>query len=178
MDCKNIQEIKKPNIVWSFFSSVKLTIALLIVIALASIFGTVIPQQEATELFVSRLSPGAASVFQKLQLFDIYRSIWFMVLMVLLSVNLIVCSINRLPVSWRLFRKPSAPDEAQVFKNQPSDRTILVERALDKEAARLENILRKRYRGVQRKDTDKGSFLTGGKGNFSYFGVYLFISAY
>jgi cytochrome c biogenesis protein len=173
MDCKDIQESKKPTIIWSFFSSIRLTIALLTVIALASLFGTVIPQQEAAGPFVSRLSPVAASVFQKLQLFDIYRSIWFMALLVLLSINLIVCSINRLPVSWRLFRKQSAPDEAQVFRNQLSDRTILVERALDKEAARLEDILRKRYGRVQRKDTDKGSFLTGGKGNFSYFGVYL-----
>ncbi len=157
----------------SFFSSLKLTISLLILIALASILGTVIPQQGAAELFANRLGPGMASVFQKLQLFDIYHSIWFMILMILLSINLIVCSINRLPVSWKLFRKRSAPDEPGVFISLPSDRVIPVGRPLDEEAARLENIFKKRYSGVQRKDTGKSSFLTGGKGGFSYFGVYL-----
>jgi cytochrome c biogenesis protein len=81
--------------------------------------------------------------------------------------------MNRLPVSWSLFRKRSVPEEAHVFRNQPPKQTILVERALDQEAARIENLLRKRYSRVQRKDTDQGSFLTGGRGYYSYFGVYL-----
>lgn len=129
----------------AFFSSVTLTVVLLIIIALASIVGTLIP---------------------------IFHSLWFMILMILLSLNLLVCSIQRLPASWRLFRTRFAPDETEVFRNLPADRVILVERPLDAEAARLENLIKKRYKRVQRKDTGEGSFLAGEKRRFSYFGVY------
>ena len=37
---------KTSNVIWNFFSSVKLTITLLIILAIASIVGTIIPQQE------------------------------------------------------------------------------------------------------------------------------------
>lgn len=157
----------------SFFSSVKLTLALLIVIALAAVLGTVIPQQEAADTFTSRLSPGMVSVFQKLQLFDIYHSVWFMILMGLLSINLIVCSLNRLPASWKLFRGKSVLDEYDVFRDLPPEQTIMSERTRSDEASRLEGILKKNYRRVERKEAQKGVFLTGEKGNASYLGVYV-----
>lgn len=163
----------KKNPVWSFFSSVKLTIALLMIIALASILGTFIPQQEASEIFAGRLSPGMASVFEKLQLFDVYHSVWFLALMALLSVNLIVCSLNRLPVSWRRFRNISASDETDVFRNLPSNRVIPVEGDLELQTTRVEGLLKKRYKRVRRKEAGQSCFLRGEKGNFSYFAVYL-----
>jgi len=158
--------------VWSLLSSVKLTIVLLIIISIASILGTIIPQQEA-DIFTSRLSPHIVAVFRELQLFNIYHSTWFVSLMLLLSINLIVCSANRLPASWKLYRKMSVPDETELFRDPPSDRVVLVERPLNAEAARLEGILKKKYKGVSRKDTEEGTFIKGEKGRFSHLGVYL-----
>lgn len=163
----------KKNTLWSFFSSVKLAIALLIIISIASILGTIIPQQGAADDFIRRLSPAMVSVFDKLQLFDIFHSLWFLILIVLLSVNLIVCSLNRFPTHWKLFHHRSDPDAGDSFENLPADRIILVERSLQKETESIDSLLKKRYKGVRRKDTEKGSFLTGEKGKFSFFGVYL-----
>lgn len=163
----------KKNTLWPFFSSVKLAIALLIIISIASILGTIIPQQEAAGAFFSSLSPGMASVFDTLQLFDIFHSIWFLSLLFLLSVNLIVCSLNRLPASWKRFRSISAPDEPEIFRNLPANEVILTEGKLEGETERIESLLKKRFKKVERKDTEKASYLTGEKGNFSYFGVYL-----
>lgn len=156
----------------SLLSSVKLTIVLLIIISIASILGTIIPQQEA-DIFTSRISPGMVAVFRELQLFNIYHSTWFVSLMLLLSINLIVCSANRLPASWKLYRKISVPDETELFRDPPLDRVILVERPLNAEAARLEGLLKKEYKGISRKDTAEGTFIKGEKGRFSHFGVYL-----
>ncbi len=156
----------------SLLSSVKLTIVLLIIISIASILGTIIPQQEA-DIFTSHLSPGMVAVFRELQLFNIFHSTWFVSLMILLSVNLIVCSANRLPASWKLSRKTSVPDETEIFRDLPSDRVILVEKPRNEEALRLQNLLKKKYKGICREDTEEGTFITGEKGNFSYFGVYL-----
>ena len=163
----------KKNTLWSFFSSVKLAIALLIIIAIVSILGTIIPQQEPAGAFVSSLSPGMVSVFDKLQLFDIFHSIWFLSLLFLLSVNLIVCSLNRLPASWKRFRTISAPDERDIFRDLHANQVILTEEKLEGETERIGSLLKKRFKRVERKDTGEAIFLTGEKGNFSYFGVYL-----
>jgi cytochrome c biogenesis protein len=101
------------KIILSFLSSLKLTITLLIIIAVASILGTIIPQQyEGGESF-RHLGPGLVKVFNSLQLFDMYHSVWFIILMGLLSLNLIVCSLNRLPASWKLFSNIPSSDRSK-----------------------------------------------------------------
>jgi cytochrome c biogenesis protein len=113
------------------------------------------------------------AVFRELQLFNIFHSTWFISLMILLSINLIVCSTDRLPASWKRFRKTSAPGETDIFRNLPSDRVLLVEKPLNEEALRLEGLLKKKYKGTRRNDTEEGICITVEKGNFSYFAVYL-----
>ncbi|MDI6776958.1 MAG: cytochrome c biogenesis protein ResB [Syntrophales bacterium] len=165
----------KKNSIWSFFSSIRLAIILLIVITIVSILGTVIPQGEAAREFAGHLAPGWAFVFHKLQLFNIYRSVWFTILMILLSLNLVICSWNRFPTSWRLFRKAlsSPPDWSHAFENLPPHRVLFSKRKTTEESVRLENLLKKKYRRVQLKDTGRATYLSGCKGVFSYFGVYI-----
>jgi len=57
MDLKRLNEIMtgsaaqdRGNPVWQFFRSVKLTLALLIILAVTSIIGTLVPQKEDTEI--------------------------------------------------------------------------------------------------------------------------------
>ena len=47
------QNGKQSNALWNLFTSVKLTLGLLIVLAVTSILGTVIPQQEGAMDLVS-----------------------------------------------------------------------------------------------------------------------------
>jgi hypothetical protein len=59
---KNAQSKKPPNIVWTFLSSVKLTIVLLILLAIVSILGTVIPQGQEASQFAQTLKPRHVSI--------------------------------------------------------------------------------------------------------------------
>jgi cytochrome c biogenesis protein len=83
--------------VTTFFTSVRTTIALLFLLAAASIVGTVIPQ----DVDLERLSQTAAPVYYRLtvilDLHQIYRSWWFLLLLILLSLNLLGCLLRRLP---------------------------------------------------------------------------------
>ncbi|NQU15860.1 MAG: cytochrome c biogenesis protein ResB, partial [Desulfobacteraceae bacterium] len=49
---------KSQNLIWGLFSSVRLTIVLLIILAIASILGTIIPQKDAAVSLAKQLSPG------------------------------------------------------------------------------------------------------------------------
>jgi len=164
--------LSKKNPIWSFFASVKLAIVLLVLISVASILGTLIPQQEAAGLFISRLSPGMADFLSGLQLFDIFHSTWFMVLLGLLALNLIVCSLDRLPMAWKRFRQKNEPDRDDLFETIPPDQVVVKETSLSEETSRLEKLLGKKGR-VGRKDMDDRSYLYVEKGAYSYFGVYL-----
>jgi cytochrome c biogenesis protein len=157
----------------SVFSSLKLTIALLIIIAIASILGTVIPQQYDGGESLSHLSPGLIKAFKSLQLFDMYHSVWFIILMCLLSLNLIACSLNRFPASWRLFKKTPPLDRSKPFDNLPPNRVLTVSGKPDQVIVRVGDLLQRRYRRVRRKHATNTVFFYAEKGAYSHFGVYL-----
>jgi cytochrome c biogenesis protein len=164
---------KTTNVIWRFFTSIRLTIVLLTLIIVASILGTVIPQQEAANAFAHRLSPGLTAALYALHLFDIFHSPWFLILVIVFSFNLIVCSLDRFPRSWKLSRKSMSPDHPDVFENLPSHRVVSGNRSLQEAARDAELLLRKHYRRVRRKDTDDEVFISGDKGIVSHFGAYV-----
>ena len=159
--------------VLSFLSSLKLTIGLFIIIAVAAILGTVIPQQYDGGESIRHLSPGLVKAFESLQLFDMYHSIWFIILMGLLSLNLTVCSLNRFPTSWKLFRKIPSLDRSRPFENLSPDRVLATEKERNEVIPGVERLLLKRYKRVRRKDTANTTFFYGEKGAYSHFGVYV-----
>ena len=163
----------KRNGFKAFFTSIRLTIVLLSAIALGSVLGTIIPQQEAAEAFSARLQPAVLAVFKAFQIFNVYHSAWFILLLLLLSVNLTVCSLDRFPAAWRQFRRDAAPDGAERLADLPPERIVAAERPPAEEVSRLEALLRKRCRRVQRTETSQGFVLAGGKGAFSRFGVFV-----
>ncbi len=135
-----MQEEKKTtkNPVWSFFSSVRLTIALLIIIALAAIIGTVIPQQDTAKEAIQNLPPALAGFLKILQLYDLYHSAMVSPAHGLLTVNLVVCSMNRLPSSLRLYRRKPDPDRPGLYEDLPPEQVLAVEGSTAEEAARME----------------------------------------
>src|SRR5512137_736652 len=89
--------------VWDFFISLKLAIVVLILLAAASIFGTVIEQ---TPDAATQSQYQGAGLLSKLGMFDMYHSWWFLGLMVLFTVNLSCCTLDRLPKVIRTVRNP------------------------------------------------------------------------
>jgi cytochrome c biogenesis protein len=98
--------------IWSFFSSVKLALVLIIVLAVASLLGALIVQvpgeyarDPATySLWLERvMRPKYGSwtdVLNALRLFDVYNATWFRLIMAALAFNVIICTLNRLPALW------------------------------------------------------------------------------
>jgi cytochrome c biogenesis protein len=81
--------------IWKSFASVKLAIFLIILLALASVVGTLIPQGRSAEEYAARYGD-LAGLFARLQLTRLYSSTWFLTLLFLFAVNLTVCTVSRL----------------------------------------------------------------------------------
>jgi len=81
----------------SFFSSVRTTITLLFLLAAASVIGTVIPQGLSPEQLQQTGSSFYYRLVVILDLHNVYRSWWFVLLLTLLALNLLGCLLRRLP---------------------------------------------------------------------------------
>lgn len=91
---------------WDFFCSLKLSIFLLILLAVTSIIGTVIPQSPPRE-YLEQIGETKIRLYSALGFFDMYHSWWFILLLYLLTVNLVACSIKRLPRVWKFISEPT-----------------------------------------------------------------------
>jgi cytochrome c biogenesis protein len=92
--------------VWNFFTSLKLAITVLIIMAVASIFGTVIEQNQPIEKYRQVYTDASFRILDSLNLFDMYHSWWFLLLLVLFTVNLACCTLDRLPRVLKVVRNP------------------------------------------------------------------------
>ena len=54
-----------------------------------------------------------ASLIDLLALNNLYHSMWFRILLLLLCINLIACTVDRLPKTVRLIRRPEDPFDSQ-----------------------------------------------------------------
>ena len=89
-----------------FFSSVKLAIILLIILAAASILGTLIPQGRSMEEYAARYGQ-MSGLFTRLQLTGLYHSVWYMAVLGLFALNILVCTLTRLGPKWRRGVRPA-----------------------------------------------------------------------
>jgi len=92
--------------VWNFFISVKLAIVTLIVLASTSILGTIIEQNQPPEKYHQIYEDWAFALLDRLNMFDMYHSVWFLLMLVLFTVNLSCCTIDRFPKMLKVVRNP------------------------------------------------------------------------
>ena len=162
------------TILFDLFRSLKLTISLLILLALLSIIGTVITQNAARADYVQRYGPGLYEVLNFFNLFDMYHSWWFSAILLFLVINLIACSLQRLPGIWnQIFRgSGSGGLEDSMLKTLPYVEKIRVSRPGEaKEEEEIRSQLKKWFKNQRRVETESTITLYSKKGRFSRLGV-------
>ncbi|NMD05081.1 MAG: cytochrome c biogenesis protein ResB, partial [Deltaproteobacteria bacterium] len=145
---------KSKNVLRSFFSSIKLTIALLVLLVLLFMAATFIPRPYGIAWLA-----------------DLYHSPLFYILMGLLSINLIICSINRLPVTLRQC-KSTHPPPSVLFENLENERIIFTDK-IDAACRAVDASLTAKFSSVKKLKTAKGIIFYREGGRFSLFGVYI-----
>lgn len=159
-----------PELIWSFFASVKLSFFLFLTLAVASIFGTLIPQREHLHVYTKAYGETGARIIQALSLDDMYHSYWFLLLLTLLAVNLVICSLNRLPLALKVIRKDPAAEAKRVRK---AWRSFTVDGGVQDNQDRLGQELGRVAGKVHRAEADGGVNLFAQRGAWSRLGVYL-----
>ncbi len=103
----NRQEHGVFKVLLSFLGSMELAITLFVVIGIASIIGTILQQNQVYNNYIIKFGPFWFEAFRSLELYDIYSSWWFVILLGFLLVSTSVCIYHYAPVmlrEWRRFR--------------------------------------------------------------------------
>ncbi|MBI5237225.1 MAG: cytochrome c biogenesis protein ResB [Deltaproteobacteria bacterium] len=133
---------------WMFFNSLKLTLTVLIALAVFSILGTIIEQNQPVEAYLGRYGEGWTKMILAVRLNDMYHSHWFTSLLVVLTLNIIVCTLERFPPKWRslIYHKPLRLDPKLIEKCAHHESALLEEGAASIKEKVIRGLKKKRFK--------------------------------
>ena len=159
--------------IWKFFASIQLTIVLLLSLAATSIVGTLIPQNAAPSEYLKAFGDFYFRFFHALDIFDMYHSWWFQLLLLLLVLNIIVCSIDRLMANQKILLVRRPKFKFGRFQNATSNKRINLGKLPEALQEDLHALWRRKFGHTQLDATDDGFRLFGEKCRWTRFGVYV-----
>lgn len=144
---------------FAFFSSMRFAVALLSLLGIASVIGTVLQQNQPQTDYLVKFGPFWTRIFDFLGLYDVYASAWFVVIMMFLVVSTSLCLIRNVPPFWR---------EMKSFREKVKEKSLVAMRHSSLLDVKIAPEVAKRYlevRGFQGKTVSRedGSVLIAAK---------------
>ncbi|MBW2606979.1 MAG: cytochrome c biogenesis protein ResB [Deltaproteobacteria bacterium] len=165
------------NRVWKFFTSVKLTVVLLLSLAVTSIIGTVIPQSGTASEYFHKYGELRYKILSFLDsifdIFDMYHSWWFQVLLLLLTINIIICSIDRMKATWKIIFVKIPRFKVARFRRLEDKKEFSDNRKPDELEQIYKPIISRSYGYSRIEQTDNGFCLFAEKWRWTRIGVYI-----
>ncbi|MBX7223217.1 MAG: cytochrome c biogenesis protein ResB [Blastocatellia bacterium] len=120
---------KSPiDVVLDFLSSVKVGVTLLAIMIVATAIGTFIIQKGTSGFreYYQQLLPAEKALYTTLGFLDVYHTWWFNLLLLTVSLNIILASIDYFPAAWRYIKKPVLKINQAFIKRQPYQESIVL----------------------------------------------------
>ncbi|MGG0275145.1 cytochrome c biogenesis protein ResB [Bacillus rhizoplanae] len=158
--------------IWSFFSSVKVGVWLIVITLIASGVGTIFPQ----EMYLPpNVTPGEyyeqqygflGKLYYQLGFDNLYSSWWYMMLIASIGISLVICSLDRVVPLYKALKKQGVTRHPSFLKRQ---RLYGVALATKEEIECVkENLKKKKYNVRVENDN-----ILAEKGRFSRWGPYV-----
>lgn len=161
------------NGIWRFLISIRLTVGLLLTLAATSIIGTLVPQNADPQDYLRAYGDFLYRVFYVLDIFDMYRSWWFQVLLVLLTVNIVACSIDRLSSLWKTIFVKTPAFRLSAFRSLPHRESFEAKGAPGGLQEGYAAALARSFTYSRTEATDAGFCIFAEKGRWTRLGVYI-----
>lgn len=158
---------------WNFLCSLKLTIILLLLLAVTSIIGTVIQQNASAAEYIREYGQGTYNLFRMLQVTDMYHSAWFVGILALFCLNLICCSIKNFPRAWRFVSKPTRIASPGLLKNSANSAEFTSGASREQLSREISGLLKKEFAATTSNEAEGTLHLFAQKGLYSRFGAYI-----
>jgi cytochrome c biogenesis protein len=108
---------------YELLSSMRFAVSLLTVLGIASIIGTVLKQNEPYPNYVIKFGQFWFDLFEKLGLYDVYHSVWFLVILVFLVLSTSLCIYRNSPLmlrELRAYREGATEKSLRAFSHRAS----------------------------------------------------------
>lgn len=164
---------KSKNPVRAFLASVKLALFLIALLASTSIIGTVIEQDKPDKHYIEQWGESPAKVIRMLNFDDMYNSVWFLCLLGAFSLNLTVCSLDRIPAVIKVVRKDNLatdPDRLPKMKLHQEEKILGTLATATEEVA---TFLDKKGWKSDSRAKQYGTLFFSQKGAWTRYGVYV-----
>lgn len=162
---------KEKNSLWQFLASVRLALFTFFIIAAASIFGTVILQNQPYQKYVQIYGARTAEIFRLLDFTNMYDSWWFLTLLAIFSMNLIVCTIDRFPNIWRLVTMDNLDIDPNRVGRMSQRTTLRTDKPATEAAAAVKGVLAQAGWKTEERGHEGGTLLFAQKGAWTRLGV-------
>ncbi len=171
------------NSIWRFFSSVRLALWVILLLAVVSLAGTLIIQippavaadpglmDQWVEQIAQPKYGGMTDIFRFLGFFDVFRSPVFIVLGSLLIVNIAVCSLKRLPSLVKMSRGVAPEDAARLLDKGNAVRATSKLSAVESTAAVTGFLTQRGYR-IRQESKPDATVLVADRNRFAPWGTY------
>lgn len=157
---------------WKLFASVRLTVIVLLSLAVTSIVGTIIPQNERPEAYLNEYGEFFYRILSAFDIFDMYHSWWFQFLLLTLTINVVICSINRFSATWKIIFVKNPFFDILKFRSL-SDKEEFADNRSPEDLKRIyKKIVSKHFRYSRVEETDNGFCVFAEKGRWTRIGVY------
>lgn len=155
-----------------FLSSVRFGIVLLVLLVILSMLGMLIIQQNVNgfDAFFASLMPAEKLVYGYLGFFDIYHSWYYLALLLILSLNIILASIDRFPAAWKFLSSPKTETtKAWLLHQKPSASLKVFD---ESKTEKISQIFKKYGYGAKVSEKNGRIHIFGEKGRWNRLGAY------
>jgi len=159
--------------VLDFLSSLRLTITLLILISAASLIGTLVVQNQSSQEYQEIYGPVLSNLIRFTGATDLYHSWYFQFLLAFLSLNLTICTLERLPRIWRRIQNERAQFPAHLPEKSPFQARLESSTPLEQAAPMVEQTLQSGFSQVQMREAGRDRIFFAARGSLSLLGPYL-----
>ena len=158
---------------WRFLASLKLTVVLLLCLAVLSIIGTLIPQNLNPQDYAQRYGLFGYRLIALFDIADMYRSWWYLGLLLLLVINIVVCSIDRFQNVYKIIFVKRPTFDLKQYRKRQNRLGFAAGIPHDRLRAPFARLLSKQFRFSEVVETEKGFAVTAEKGRWTRLGVYV-----
>ncbi len=157
----------------AFLGSMNLAIVILVVVAIASVIGTVLQQNQPYQDYIIKFGPFWHEVFRTLGLYNVYGAWWFLLLLFFLVLSTSVCIYRNGPTMLRDMRHFRLKVQEKSLRGMHSTRGWSFQQSADQTRAYFVALLSDQGYRLRQRETDEGLLIAGMKGGLNRLG-YLF----
>ena len=155
--------------------SVRFGVTMLILLGTACLVGMLIMQQnvDGFQRYFAELTPAQRLVYGRMGFFDIYHSWYFNALLAILSVNIILASVDRFPKTWRYVSKPALTPPVRWLRSQKQTADVEISRSCDDVVHSVSSAMQRAgWRRIRTRERNGSVYVFGESGRWNRFGAY------